>query len=231
MTGPCAMPLTKELPDHVRVGREEAILEEIRTPGCNLAIWTRDQGSLSPEAILWLDNLTVTQIPDKQLYVSRDLMPESVRAECERTMPKGPERNEVIEDLIARVDKMFEFTGNAILKVRLDRVDGKLCTRFHQDAVGVRMLCTYKGLGTEWIPNEAVMKEGVGVKLRSKAERQSKGLVSRHLPRFAVGYLKGCNAPDGSFGIVHRSPDFIPRMLLCVEPPDVEVFDDLAAEI
>lgn len=224
------MVVARELPKHVSMSHKQEILGTIKNPGCNLAVWLRDQGQLTREAIQWLSGLTEIQIPDKRLYVTRDRMPDEIRKECERTMPEGGERDEIIEDIISRTDEMFAFTGELILKVRLDRVNGAMCTRFHQDAVGVRMLCTYKGLGTEWVPNDAVREDEMNQGLPNEQVVPDRSMT-QHLPRFAVGYLKGSNAEDGSFGIVHRSPDFTPRMLLCVEPIDKDVFDGNFVEI
>ena len=38
-------------------------------------------------------------------------------------------------------------------KVRLETAENRICPAFHEDAVSLRMLVTYRGLGTEWTPD------------------------------------------------------------------------------
>lgn len=208
---------TATIPDHVVVGGRPEVLERVRAPGKNLAIWVRDAGDLAPGLGDWLDGLSAAEIPNHQDIVSREAAPGVIRAACEATLPAGPLREALIVELGERVEAMFAFTGEALLKLRLDRLDGPACVRFHQDAVGIRLLCSYRGPGTEWVPDAAVVPAKLGRSLPN-SEIVPEASEIRSLPRFAVGLLKGSDARDGTFGIVHRSPDAGPRMLLCVEP-------------
>ena len=73
----------------------------------------------------------------------------------------------------------------------------------HVDAVALRLLCTYAGLGTEW--------------------RDAAGAV-RRMTAGQVGLFKGSAWPDRAPRILHRSPPVsrLPRarrsrLLLCVD--------------
>ena len=106
--------------------------------------------------------------------------------------------------------------------LRLRTLDKPMCPRFHVDSVTCRLVCTYGGMGTEWLEDVYVDH----VKLGSA----SAGLMDEHsglildpdavhiMPTYAVGLLKG-NAWEGNeqHGAVHRSPQFnqaLPRRLL-----------------
>lgn len=211
--------LKSSLPGHVQMKAEPTVLFQVRNPDCNLAIWRRQRLEENRELTTWLDALEPTEIPKLRVLSRRETMPGLIREACERSMPEGLQRDWIIQDLIRHTAAMFDFSAKDILKIRLDRVVGPACPRFHHDAVGVRLLCTYRGPGTEWVPNDCVNIDAVGQGLPNEDIVPQAESVTQRIPRFAVSYLKGKNAPDGSLGIVHRSPDFFPRMLLCVEPP------------
>ena len=42
-------------------------------------------------------------------------------------------------------------TASSVVRMRLEHVIDDSCREFHVDAVGLRLLCTYAGPGTEWI--------------------------------------------------------------------------------
>ena len=98
-------------------------------------------------------------------------------------------------------------TGHHTLRLRLEHVADDACRNYHVDAVGLRLLCTYAGLGTEWI--------------------DLAGQVQRMGP-MQVGLFKGMTYPDAAIRVWHRSPpvSHLPparrsRLLLCIDEPGV----------
>lgn len=93
--------------------------------------------------------------------------------------------------------------------IRLERVTGKACWRFHSDFVTVRLLSTYRGPGTQWLPRAS----------RSKAS-------FKELRTGDVGLFKG-RLLAGQDAILHRSPPLAewdePRLLLVIDPPASEL--------
>jgi Protein of unknown function (DUF1826) len=109
---------------------------------------------------------------------------------------------------LARLAEVFAaVTGRATLRLRLEHVADDACRRYHVDAVGLRLLCTYAGLGTEWI--------------------DAAGQVQR-MASMQVGLFKGSAHPDAAIRVWHRSPpvSHLPparrsRLLLCIDEPGV----------
>lgn len=101
------------------------------------------------------------------------------------------------------------------LSVRLERIDHDACRKPHVDRVTTRLLCTYRGAGTEF-GQTGVENEDWRCDLS--------------LRRFDVGLVKGLLHPSARSSdtskLLHRSPRFTAdsqeRFLLCIgsaEPP------------
>lgn len=109
---------------------------------------------------------------------------------------------------IAMLGRRFAaVTADHAIRLRLEHVADDACRRYHVDSVGLRLLCTYAGPGTEWIDPAG----------------------QRHqMSAFHVGIFKGAKFPDAAPRILHRSPpvEHLPerrraRLLLCIDQPGV----------
>jgi hypothetical protein len=97
------------------------------------------------------------------------------------------------------------------LGVRLAVTRAPMCPRFHVDRVGVRLVCTYQGAGTEWLDHGVVDRARMGHAAGGQSDAES-GLIRdgaqiQSLSPFEVGFFKG-EAWQGNAGrgAVHRSP-------------------------
>ncbi len=95
--------------------------------------------------------------------------------------------------------------------LRVRTLDNAMCPRFHVDRVPARMICSYGGIGTEWLPEHALDRAKLGMGSCGLADTES-GLISDHtairqMPAYAVGLMKGehWQGNEGR-GLVHRSP-------------------------
>ena len=84
------------------------------------------------------------------------------------------------------------------------------CPRFHVDYLKCRLLTTYYGPGTEWLPNELIDRSKL--KFNQKSSTDQDGLFSSktHIKQLATGdvaLLKGeLWSGNKGQGLVHRSP-------------------------
>jgi hypothetical protein len=115
-----------------------------------------------------------------------------------------------VEFLIGVFRDLFDSDN---LGLRLRSLDKAMCPRFHVDRVPVRMVCTYGGPGTEWLPEIAINREKLGSGACGQPDETS-GLILnsnsaaiQSIPSFAIGLLKGelWEGNEGR-GAVHRSP-------------------------
>lgn len=66
---------------------------------------------------------------------------------------------------VVRLTGLFcDLFGVERVGLRLRTLEKAMCPRFHADHVLARLVCTYGGLGTEWLPNDAVDRGKLGVR-------------------------------------------------------------------
>ncbi|ODR99091.1 hypothetical protein AUC68_07355 [Methyloceanibacter methanicus] len=181
------------------------VLADTWSPGCAAAIWQR-----RPQAGLleWLEALPPESLPETRLVLRPDQVESRLEALC---APRGTTDASygsllagdigILARLFARIMKTDKVT------LRLDVLHDNACRKFHLDHVPARLLCTYRGRGTEYG--------------RSHAGEDPREI--RRLPTGAVGLFRGrlWPGPEHS-GIVHRSPQIAglgeTRLLLVIDP-------------
>lgn len=116
-----------------------------------------------------------------------------------------------LEDVRWLAQVYADLTGAEQIGLRLASTHQPLCPRFHVDRVGVRLVCTYSGPGTEFVDHTDVNREWLGHRAGSKRDEET-GLLRtsqavQRMQRFDIGLLKGEAWPDNEGrGAVHRSP-------------------------
>ena len=108
-------------------------------------------------------------------------------------------------DVYALCSDFLRLSASSTVTAHLKVIDHNACTKFHIDAYRLRLLTTYVGEGTEWLPETAVNRSALGtsneriVKDPSQVQQMQAGVVA---------ILKGeaAFAERRTKGIVHRSP-------------------------
>jgi hypothetical protein len=123
-------------------------------------------------------------------------------------------------DIAALTGLYIDLLGCPAVGLRLEALDRAMCPGWHYDRTGIRLLCTYRGPGTEWL-DDAGIDRG---RLRNLQAMPASGQASA----FDIVLLKGAlwQGNDGR-GAIHRSPaprDGI-RYLLALDA----LWDDAAA--
>ena len=125
-----------------------------------------------------------------------------------------------LADMTMLTETFFQLVGDRCVTARLETLARTGCPRFHVDRSHLRLVCTYRGTGTEYLeeaqvdrvaqasgaPNESIIRFG----------------EPQRLPTFAVGIMKGSRYPGyANAGLVHRSPAVNPgdpaRVLFCLD--------------
>jgi len=190
-------------------GADPAILAGIREPGVAAAIWRR---SRDPDFAAWIDALPPERLPRLRTLTTPDHVARVVHAACDSAgTPEGPHRDRLASDAAALALILSQVAGQPLIEIRLEVVDTDKCRKFHVDQVRCRMLCAYRGAGTEY---GAAQPGGEG----------SPDAVSRLATGQAM-LLRGAHWPGPEFpGVLHRSPPVAgtgeTRLLLVVDPVD-----------
>ncbi|UHD18496.1 DUF1826 domain-containing protein [Thiocapsa bogorovii] len=94
--------------------------------------------------------------------------------------------------------------GCQAIGLRIERLERAMCPRWHVDRTGIRLLCTWRGPGTEWLDDPRIDPRGL---LGSAADAPATGQARP----FDILLLKG-SAWQGNAagGAIHRSPQVAP---------------------
>lgn len=131
--------------------------------------------------------------------------------------PAGRAREALVADIARLVTCFAEVARSHSVRLRLDLVTEDGCRRWHRDCVPLRLVCTYRGPGTQWVPpawGDAVI-----------AQPDADASQALAFDTGDVALFKGCGWPgqthDG--GIVHRSPRIagtgLTRLVLVLDMP------------
>lgn len=193
-------------------GALRAILE----PSVTMAVWTRP---LPPGIAAGLDRIPAAAWPSLRVETTALRVRGDLAAAWRQRLPDA--LPDVLSSDVAGLVRLFEeLTAAPAVTVRLEAVAGNGCRYFHADNVGIRLLCTYRGAGTLWVPDDAVDRSALGRGDNAAAVPDPSRI--RALSAGHVGLLKGDAWPGNrGRGLVHRSPPADrhhgPRLLLCLD--------------
>lgn len=165
--------------------RDPSVLNSIAAPGIAAAIWQREP---LPEFTRWIEALPIEQLPRLRTIVAVGSVTPCVHAACDGAgTPPGPFRDMLAGDITAMAQIMAEVMDAPMMHLRLDVVTTNACRKFHIDNKTVRMLCTYRGTGTQ---------------LAQPGQEAAPTLVTTG----SVALLRGKRWPRERTGLLHRSP-------------------------
>lgn len=189
-------------------GDAPEVLGRIAEPGQAAAIWTRGR---SRQFADWIDALPAENLPGLRVECPVVRVAEVVEVACANAgLPVSCERGDLCADVALLSDRFGRLTGCDRLRLRRDVVTNDACRKFHLDNVPARLLCTYRGSGTEYGLKRA---EGDPVPVM-RMRCGDAGL-------FCGGTWPGAQRS----GVVHRSPPIAgsgeTRLLLVMDLPSV----------
>ncbi len=119
-----------------------------------------------------------------------------------------------------------DLLGCPFAALRIEVLERPMCPRFHVDRTGIRLVCTWRGPGTEWLHDGWADRSRLGAGSRERADEDSglllPGAEVESIPTFAVGLLKGSLwQGNAGRGAIHRSPQVdpcdAPRVMLSLD--------------
>lgn len=192
----------------VAVAEEPQSLRAFLKPGCAAAIWRRQP---LQDIQAWLDALDPEHLPQGRVILRPEAVANTVQQLCTiAKMPKAPGRDWLIEDISALAQIFSKLVCVKLLRLRLEAVSDDACRKFHIDAVTARLVCTYRGPGTQY-----------GISTDGHVPRRVFSV-----PTGAPALFRGALWPeDPPSGLLHRSPPIegtgLTRLVLVFDP----VFD------
>ncbi len=190
-------PWLRQAPE-ILAGEDIDVLERILEPGIDLALWNRE-----PNAPLcaWLDALPLARLPTAQVQLRAAEVAAALKAACKTARtPVGAALDDLVADIDMLATRFALITGGPRMTLTLQVRGRDIDDGWHCDDAGLHLLCTYSGLGAEWVAppyDEAALR----------APRGFAGPFER-MQLQAVALLQGCKV-DGQGcdrGLVHRLP-------------------------
>lgn len=204
-------------PPHTLISQTPAELIDIFAADTQLAVWERP---IDPAIATYLDASRQRLGSGLRISLSPGALPDL------SGLPDGPGRSALADDIRQLTELLGELLDCPRIGMRLEVIGKAMCPRLHVDRVGIRLLCTYRGPGTEWISDSGADQRKLGAGAGGQPDEVS-GLFGpetriESVAPFAVSLLKGSLWQGNTGrGIIHRSPDVptkqLPRVVLALD--------------
>jgi len=188
-----------------RLGHSWVEISAIREAGCNLVHWPRPADAAverflaslslrSPQPEPLQESLLATQVAER--------LADHLSPFC-----RGHEDgfDHLCTDVGELATSFAALASSPRLRVFFGLVQHDMCRLFHTDAIELRLLCTYQGPGTLWVPDRYVNWEAMHE--RSNEARVLDPSQVQQCAPFEVAILKGAMyEPNDGPAVLHRSP-------------------------
>lgn len=205
--------------EDVSVSGEPGGLAEIFDPGCRIAVWRR-----APPA--GVDDYLAALTGRLGALACRQTVTVSDGAAAFTFLPVASGREAFAAELAVLAELFGDLLGCERVGLRLEVLDKAMCPRFHVDRTSIRLVCTYRGPGTEWLCEHAADRSRLGGAAAGLPDACS-GLIR---DQAGIGSAGRCDVVllKGSLwqgevgpGAIHRSPALPPgqgpRVLLAMD--------------
>ena len=201
----------------VSKSRDPSILADIYEEATNIAVWQRERSiSLKQAAAEFIEHNPLFQ-------TSMTTSAETALLALTEELGDNPAGKTLSEDMAQIVDMFCYLFELKRVGLRLAVLSHAMCPRFHVDRVPCRLVTTYQGAATQWLPNPVLDRTKLGHGNGGLPDNES-GLYasSADIQQLAAGdvaILKGelWEGNEGS-GLVHCSPNIdSPRLLLTLD--------------
>ncbi len=178
------------------ISHDDQALHDIHLKSKNVAVYHRDIALLNQE---------LEQIAEQAIECRASGTVEEISAQLEDFFKdKLPDNSSLLADVTVLLKLFKNITKASSFRLMLASVTSNMCRKFHTDINKLRMLCTYVGPGTLWLPDEIVDYKAL------QARKEDHEIVIdrqniQQVPTGDVVLLKGALYPDAN-PILHRSP-------------------------
>lgn len=203
-------------------GAQLDVLTDIYQENANIVIWKRGLAN----AIIDAANTVLDTQPtlEKLMVVS----PQDAFDNVQQALGSFYATEVLGKDIAQLVDMFCRLFDIKRAALRLTALDRAMCPRFHVDRVPCRLITTYQGVATEWLPHNVADRTKLGTGNLGKPDELS-GLFDNpsdieQLNCGDVALLKGelWHKNEGA-GLIHRSPQLTNgnrRLLLTIDFTD-----------
>ena len=185
-------------------GSEPEILGDIYLEETNMVIWQRELSETLKNSV------DIFAKANPTFQSSMTVTPQTVFSSISESLADSSQQ-ELCENITELVDMFCYLFELKRVGLRLTVLNRAMCPKFHVDRVPTRLVTTFQGIATEWLPHQAVNREKLGLGSNGKPDSES-GLYKnsqdiQQLRCGEVALLKGeLWEGNENAGLVHRSP-------------------------
>ncbi|WP_445004020.1 DUF1826 domain-containing protein [Halomonas mongoliensis] len=210
-------PADEGVPSHLALGDEIDVLPRIFDDEVNIAVMRRRLSAALQQSV---QAQCQTERAWQLAWLGQP--GDGLRADLLERLPAAEAAEALVEDVQLLAEAMAYLFATDTVGIRLRLLDAAMCPRFHVDNLPVRLVTTYHGPGSEWLPEEAVNREGLGAPSADKPEIVRDPAAIQRLSAGDLALLKGGGwEGNEQRALVHRSPALIEgqkRLLLTIDP-------------
>jgi hypothetical protein len=133
----------------------------------------------------------------------------SLHTELASSLPDGIGKEHAIKDIYLLADMLTCLFDCKEVGLRLTAINTAMCPRLHVDNIPVRLITTYVGPGTEWLPNEHVEQSNSNLNVTKVKSNQTSLRYNaqniKQLNSFDVSLIKGSAWGEDHIAAIHRS--------------------------
>jgi len=180
---------------------DAASLLRIHERNLNAVIWERQL----PRFCLAYAKALARHNLDEEHRFALGVAPARLQQIVDRVSPAPSSgRRALVSDMAQLVTLYARIAGCSAVFVRLEAVAGDASSRFHVDWLGLRLLVSYAGPGTQYLPEWAIDRDALMT--NPDAICKDTNAIAQ-VPTGSVALFKGSGyAGQTGFGAVHRSP-------------------------
>ncbi len=175
--------------DAIAVAMSPEGLSAIHSLDCAAAIWPREPLHSFQS---WIDRLAPEQLPKARVILRPEHVRDAASQICDLCgTPDCAERGLLVDDVAALAHIFAELMRVQFVLMHFDVVATDTCRKFDTGAVAARLICTYRGTGTQY-------------RLSSEADVAERIFT---VPTGSPILLRGALCPKSpESGLLHRSP-------------------------
>lgn len=132
----------------VVVGPSPRSLSAIKELDCSAAIWQREP---LPAFQSWVDALQEHELPRARIIVRPTDVQQAMTDLCDiHALAPCDARTMLIDDIASLSHIFCQVMDAPFVRLRLDVIKTNACRKFHTDELTARLICTYRGTGTQY---------------------------------------------------------------------------------
>lgn len=202
---------------HAAMGGDISVLPRIFEKHVNIAIFQRTL----PADIAVSANAQCQTNRDWQYSWLGDPT-QALKEDLCHKLPEPSAGQALVDDIVSIAQATAYLFDTDTVGIRLRLLTAAMCPRFHCDNLPVRLVATYTGPGSEWLPEHAVNREGLGAPTPHRPEIVRDSQAIQRMAAGDIALIKGSGwVGCEEHGLVHRSPTLHKgqkRLLLTIDP-------------